>query len=486
MDLLQRVEQFVYYHHLFGSGARLVAAVSGGPDSVALLHLLCRMRRRWQLQLHVAHIHHGLRPQADSDAAFVARLADDVGVPSTIVKVDVRRERRGGESTQQAARRLRLGALRTVAVQVGADGIALGHHADDQAETVLLRLLRGTSTTGLGGMRPKRGPFIRPLLEIFRAEIEAYCRTNELDVLHDASNMSDAYARNRVRLHLLPQLAAEYNSNIVRRLAQTARLLQADDDVLDQLASQHYKEALVDTDHDDGARATIRLSVEIVGGLPYALRRRVVRQALKAIGVDLRLITFDHTDAVVRLVDDASDFGKITLPGRHTVERKGGVLFFHRPSYGGETDPVTTMHGASPTVVLVRPALKAARRLHIPGRTPVGSELVFETTFVPPQAFGEGGRTSLAEAWFDYTALVPPLTVRHRRDGDRMRPLGLGGTKKLQDLFVDEKVPRYVRDNVALVADARGIVWVPGLRMDERVAVRPHTERVLHVQIRSL
>lgn len=488
MELLQRVEQAVRRHGLLRQHAHVLVAVSGGPDSVALLHLLTRLRPMWQLQLHAAHVNHGLRDDARADADFVTDFSRSLGVPVTVTDVDVRAERRGGESTQQAARRLRLTALRKIARDVGARRIALGHHADDQAETVLLRLLRGAGTTGLGGMRPLRGPFIRPLLHISRADIEQYCVDQGLDVLRDPSNQSELYVRNRIRLQLLPLLAAEYNPNITERLARTAELLQADDAALERWATRTYKRARREAT-SAGVEGVV-LSVPIVREQPDALRRRIVRSALRDAGADLRFVTYDHTDAAVALLADGAA-GALTLPGNVRVERQQDVLLFsksfaEKTSRSGSTLQTAPGSGQRHGAVTLPALPPGDQPLNIPGRTRLAPGVVLDATFVTPEAFAEAGAAPLAEAWFDWTALVPPLVVRGRADGDRMRPLGLGGTKKLQDLFVDEKVPRHVRDTVPVVADREGIVWVAGLRTDERVAVKSQTKRILHVRITSL
>lgn len=500
--ILPQFEAFVKRHALLEPGQLVLVAVSGGPDSVALLHLLTRLRMPSRPDLHIIHVDHGLRPDAGADVQFVQQLGQKWDVPVTVVRVDVRARRRGGESIQQAARRLRFAAFRDVAGQIDAQRIALGHHQDDQAETVLLRLIRGAGMTGLGGMRPRRGPFIRPLLHVSRAEIERYCNDHRLDVLHDASNTSSVYTRNRVRSQLLPLLEATYNPNVIEGLARTAELLQADDALLESMAKGQYDSARV------GAAHPLRLRIEVLRRQPDALRRRIVRRALRDAGADLGRVTYDHTDAVLALVEDESA-GAVTLPGPIRVERDTESLIFGAAS-GNRSDDDCAAHDA---VALPNPL--SEREVHVPGRTGLGPGLTLEVTFSPPANFAVGsprlreaaenrpmerasernegsrpvtaeGAVVLAEGRFDADALHMPLFVRSREDGDRLRPIGLGGTKKLQDLFVDEKVPRHARDRVPLVLDQAGVIWVPGLRVDERVVAGPHSRNILHMRITSL
>ena len=490
LDLLDRVEKFIKRHRLLRPGDKVLVAVSGGPDSLALLHLLTRLREPWQLTLHALHVNHGLRAEAAEDAAFVEAMGRRWGVPVTVATVDVRAERKAGESLQQAARRVRYRVLTENARAVGATRVALGHQADDQAETVLMRLLRGAGTTGLAGMRPRRGPFVRPLLAVTRAEIEAYCREFQLEPRLDPSNWSPHYLRNRIRHHLLPLLERDYNPNIRAVLSRTATLVREEDDLLEALALQAYRRL---TSGREGRQGPPALPVEGLRRLPVPLARRVVRRALRMAGVNIAAVTAEHVAAILALLDAG---GAVTVPGGVRVRRDGERLVLERllpeqllPEQSADRSPGGTALGT----------VKAAARgpgfqaeLAVPGETRVPQMgLVLQAEIVEPPASGELVADPRAfsgpeEAVLDWDRVVPPLVVRSWQPGDRMRPLGLAGSKKLQDLFVDAKVPVHQRGRMPIVADQAGILWVAGLRVDERAAVTEKTERVLRLKARRV
>lgn len=467
--MLDTVRQAVVRYRLIRPGEHVLTAVSGGPDSVALLHLLLRLKDQLPMELSVFHMDHGLRAESADDAAFVRALAERWGVPAIVVRENVAAQRRPGESTQEAARRLRYSAMRRVAAEIGATRIALGHHADDQAETVLMRFLRGAGTAGLGGMRRRRGPFIRPLLDVSRADVEEYCRAFGLEARQDPTNLQTSYLRNKIRLELLPKLEAEYNPGVRLALNRTAALLQDDDDLLDVLAHRAYRRMRRET--GDGA---VALPAAELARTPRALRRRIVRHAWReAAGLTARedadewtpaALVFEHVAAVLALLEgNAGD--AVDLPRRVRARREGDFLTLRRV---GESD-------AAPAFAVP---------LTIPGTTVIPGVGAIEARFVDdPERADRPGRDG---AWLDWEKLAPPLVARSWRAGDRMRPLGLGGTKKLQDLFVDEKVPAAQRRRVPVVVDANGIVWVAGLRVDERAAAGPESRRILQLRVVSL
>lgn len=484
--MLETVRGAVHRHRLIRTGDRVLAAVSGGPDSVALLHLLLRLKEELSMDLHVFHLDHGLRAGSAEDAAFVRRLAKEWGVPAHIIRENVAEKRRRGESTQEAARRLRYAALRRTAAQIGATRVALGHHADDQAETVLMRLLRGAGAAGLGGMRRRRGMFIRPLLDVTRADVEAYCRMFRLPTRQDPTNLKTSYFRNKVRLQLLPLLETEYNPNVRLTLNRMATLLQDDDDLLEYWAHRAFRRLRVDVAAPLASSVArpapstgqpsrlVALAAAELARQPRALRRRVVRHAWRQVagvsaekercdGATPAMLTFEHVEAVLGLLEEKPG-AAVDLPRRVRVRREGGALVFQRAGDGRDgTDEAYTVP------------------LTVPGATEIPGGRVIEAAFIErPQAAARPGRDA---AWLDWEKLRPPLIARTWRPGDRMRPLGLGGTKKLQDLFVDDKIPAAERRRTPIVVDGLGIVWAAGLRVDERAAAGPDSKTILQLKI---
>ncbi len=433
MDLPGRVAEFLAAHGVSGP---IVVGVSGGPDSTALLRALAAAGA----DVHAAHLHHGLRDAAAGDAEFVAGLAAELGLPVDIGQVDTRAEhaaRRGG-SLENTARILRRRFLERVADEAGARWIALAHTADDQAETVLMHLLRGAGPAGLAGMRPVDGRYVRPLLEARRAEGLAYLADHGWPYRIDETNEDLSLRRNRVRHELLPALAA-YNPRIVDALGRTAHLMR----LVDEWAG-------AEVDARTPAGATI--DAERLAGAPRYLALALARRVA---GLELSL---EHAAAVADLAT-APDGSAVDLPGGLVARRVGSEVRIGPP-------PSASM-APGPAEVTVPSTVQWGE-----------AELVFDA-----EAPGDVVATGPREAYMDADRIRPPLTVRSRRPGDRFHPLGAPGAQKLKQFFADHHVPRHERDTVPLLVDADGVVCVVGHRIAERVKVRATTTRYLHVRL---
>jgi tRNA(Ile)-lysidine synthase len=457
------VISFARRYRCLSPGERIVVAVSGGPDSTALLHVLHRLCPARNLALHVAHVHHGLRgAEADEDAAFVQKTASDLGLPHETLRVDVRRRAQQDRSSLAvAARAARYEALEAVRVRCGASCVATAHTMDDQAETVLMRLIRGTGPAGLAGIPSRRGTIVRPLLSVRRASLAVYLGARGISFRIDSSNADLRQARNRIRGELLPLLCS-YNPRIVPALARLADMAREEETAFDEVLS------LFDP---AGAETAVRLLRERP---PEAVLRRLVSQQV------------------------ARETLRFVSPGAGEVGRLTSLLVRGKP---GDRTPLAAgdwgVRGYDGLLIRsarggpVRPLPETA--LAVPGETAVpalGIRIKAETerreTERGEGGKGEterGGRTRLAV--LDADRIEGSLVVRTRRPGDRISPLGMKGTKKLQDVLVDAKVPRDERDRVPIVADARGIVWVVGLRLDRRAAAVPETRRLLALTVTS-
>jgi tRNA(Ile)-lysidine synthase len=456
-NLIGAVRRTVTQSGIFTPGETIVVAVSGGPDSTALLHALATLSVEWNVCLVGAHLNHGFRgAEAEGDAEYVRALCDRLGIPCYCEFVDVPalRQRRH-LSAQAAAREVRHAFLRRVAAEVGATRIALGHNRDDRIETVLLNILRGSGLDGLVGLVASEPPLIRPLLDVSRAEIEAYCALHSLHPRHDSSNSKTDYRRNRVRAELLPHLASYYNQCVGDSLLRLSEIAAADTDFLNELAHEALQNvALAQSD------AEWVLDATALARLPPALRRRVVRAAIAAVRGDLRDVGMETTERILNAL---------------TAERPETVTL---PS--GETERVEVMV-ETPTVRIRRLAAPAQAlpwryTLEIPGERDLPrAALVLETricaSLVEASEVEPSGRNTLVYA---VQEIALPLTVRSWQPGDRMRPQGLGGTKKLQDLFTDRKIRGEERLRFPVLADAAGrILAVIGLQADERALRLP-------------
>lgn len=445
-------DQAVTRHGLIAPGDAVLVGVSGGPDSTALLHLLHARAERLRLRLGVGHLDHGLRPESAADAAAVARMASDLGLPYHLERADVDAlRRRMRMSVETAAREARFDFFRRAAERHGYTRVALGHHAGDNAETLLLNLLRGSGRRGLGGIRPLRdGLYVRPLLRAHRSDIDAFLAARGLVSLSDRTNLDPSIRRNRIRHELIPLLEREYRPGALVALSRAAELLAEEDAWIDELAAPLLTRLL-------RSAAPGRLELEAAGfdRQPPAAQRRILRAALQRVHGGLRRVGFVH-------LEDARA-GTRHLPDGLRVTRTGAAIVVER-----SVAPARPRPDAPPQWEY---RLPACGTLHI---AETGEVLrVAETS--PTGAAGDDPFRVLLDA----DALVFPLTVRNRRPGDRFHPLGAPGSQTLKKFFIDHKVPAEERLRCPLLLSGDRIVWVAGHRVDERVRVRPETRRVL-------
>jgi len=483
LDLLSSVRTFVRGHDLLSPGTHVIAAVSGGSDSVALAHILRELERAGDLQLDgLVHFNHQLRAAADDDERFVAQLAESLCVPLFANRGDVaalaQRERR---SLEDAARTARYAWFDQARAKSGAAVIALGHTRDDQAETFLLRLLRGAGPRGLGGMHPKNGAVVRPLLECRREELREWLRARELPFVEDESNADVSIPRNRVRAELVPLLEQRFNPAIVDVLADEAALSRELWSWADTLATE-IAARLVRPLPGLGQEPVREIAIGELAELPPALRRAVLWRTMTDLAAP-RPISYGHVAAALRLTDQLHD-GRVDFPGQR-LERIGSRLVLT----GRSADTIGRVPAAETNLFRYQ--------LSIPGEValPQAGCLVSvetlagatgETASAVPGSHARG--SSLRDTALVRGDLVAgSLAVRNRRPGDRFRPVGLDGRKKLQDYFVDRKVARERRDMVPIVVDEMDrIVWVAGYEIDEAFRVTDPAQAVLILKLKAL
>lgn len=485
--MLAQVRELIRKATMVVPGDRVIVAVSGGPDSTALLHLLHRLSGELSISLHVFHMDHGLRGKAsDEDAAYVEQMTKRLGVPCTVARLEPGFLLRQPGSTEENARAARYRELRSLARRIGATRVALGHNRDDQAETVLMRFLRGAGLRGLSGIpvvRTEEGlTYIRPLLETPRCEIEDYCSEHELFPRLDESNLTPDYFRNRIRLQLLPLLAETYNPAIAANLAQTAEVLGEDDRYLDSLAAQQLSVCRIP--HAEG----IALSANVLHSEPLALARRIVRLAAReAAGAAFDL----GLEPVTRILDAASNpegTSSLDLPGGIRVTIEYDAIRFEGPQTG-PGDIATDSED---------PGVPHEWPLTLSGETILPDVGLRITADILDRAFAAASTDQGApgsanwppsgpfEAAFDLERLPGPLSVRFRHPGDRLWPVGIDGSKKLQDLLVDAKVPRRTRDRVPLLVAGDEVLWAIGYRLDRRFLAALGSHKILLMRVFSL
>ncbi|NTW59304.1 MAG: tRNA lysidine(34) synthetase TilS, partial [Nitrospirae bacterium] len=456
-------------------GDRVVVAVSGGPDSVCMLRALLAFMSEYELTLHVAHLDHRFRgEESAAEAQFVRGLAARLGLPATIEASDVPaycRER--GLSAQAGAREVRYAFLQEVAKREHAARIALGHTANDQAETLLMRLIRGAGAAGLASIPPVRENIIRPLIDVTREEVLAYLKEHGQDFITDPSNLKPFYTRNRVRLEVLPVLE-RFNPRIVEALATAAEVLRDENAAMEASLA-----AVIDRTVRQDGKAVRIARTEFFDLLP-ALRRRVLRKALAlSSGEEAPGLSSVQTDEALAFMAETQTGRMMELPGGLSLEREYDSFLIRQRERVDELSiplavPGRTEVPGTGLQVEVQVCEILERDDGIPSRRGTGDD-----------DEGSFDENYLWQAQFDYDKIVLPLSLRSRRVGDWFCPAGMEGkSKKLQDYFVDEKVPRFRRAAVPLLTTEQDLVWIVGMRTDGRYLPGPKTKKLLTVRVR--
>lgn len=471
--LAARTLETVHRRALLRDGSRVLVALSGGADSVAMLFLLRELEQGGALTLAgAAHLHHGLRgADADADEAFCGALAARLGAPFVSERVDVASlARQQKRSIEDAARTARYLFLDRAAVALGADVVAVAQTQDDQAETFLLRVLRGAGPRGLGSIRPRAGRVIRPLIDVERGELRAYLEASGETWREDTTNADVAIPRNRVRHALIPYLESRFSPTIVPVLAREAAIARDDEDFLREQAIE-LAGRIVLTDERDG----VRLDAAALARAPRALSSRVVRQVLEQ-HAGSKSVSFDHIEQVLALRAGQA----VSLPGQDAV-RDGDAISVRRRAAASRRSRAAATAGDGGTEFAISLSIPGEVELAAAG-VAVTAERLDAPAARPTKWEARGSQVGVAAG-----ELELPLAVRSRRPGDRFRPLGAPGARKLQDFLVDRKVGRSQRDTVPLVVDGRDrIVWVVGQSVADDFRVTDPSRGVILLKVRHL
>jgi tRNA(Ile)-lysidine synthase len=458
---------------MLAAGDSVLMAVSGGADSVALAKVLYTLAAEYPVRLAIAHLNHCLRKEdSERDAEFVADFARQLNLPFYLEKKDVLAFQRSSHlSLEETARKIRYEFLVETAAKYGFTKIATGHHGNDNAEQVLMNLLRGSGPLGLSGIAPVRdNKIVRPLIRLKRFEILAYAAEKKLPFVTDISNTDLTIRRNRIRHHLIPELEKSYNPRIIETLNRLGMILRAEDQWIEDALSTDFKKCI--SCKGPGA---IRLDTARFTDLATAAKRRIIRRAILSVKKDLRRITLLHVDAVLALIERDKDFGFVNLPAGIRATRNAAELTIAKYEKN-----------------------RSIRKDRSAGR--VGIKYRY-TIFAPGASFiKEAGATiTLVEigtdelpdfkyvgsnlAFFDLDRLNFPLIVRNIRPGDRFSPLGVTGTQKVKEYFINNKIPQPRRQICPLLLSGDEIVWIAGHRIDNRVKIVPATRHILKAEL---
>jgi len=488
MDLAREVVAFIGREALLRPGDRVVTGVSGGPDSLCLLHILWTHRAELGIEIHVAHLNHRLRgAAAEEDARFVAGLASRWELPYTVEARDVAAVAREHKmAIEEAARRTRYAFLLEVAHRIDAARIAVAHNADDQAETVVMHWLRGSGLAGLRGMLPATpmsalrlfGPpargeptwLVRPLLETPRTEVEHYCEAHGLEPRFDRSNLDTTLFRNKLRHELIPYLERAFKPNFSEVVRRSARVIRDDYALLCELRDQAWEQTVRSATHE-----AVILRREAWRALHPALQRGIIREAVQRLRHSLRDLGFLHVEAAVQVGLEGGAGAQATLPAGLVLTVGYGTITLAEAGFRPAAD---------------FPALHVPRvELDVPGVTPLPGDGEAVIRLIPREQL-PAGWTHNADPWravLDAAATGTHLALRRRQEGDRFCPLGLGGKHKLvSELLVNAKVPAEWRDEIPLLVRGDGeIMWVCGQRIDERARVSAGTSLVMVIELRT-
>ncbi len=469
LSIEQRVFGFIRKNRLVSRGDCLLLAVSGGPDSVCLLNIMLSLREKLSISLHIAHLDHQLRgEESEADAAYVSELAKRFDIPLTVSKADVNSYRNQNRlSLEEAAREMRYNFLVETAAAIGAADVAIGHTLDDQVETIMLHIIRGSGIHGLVGLNPKTNRLlnghqvniIRPLLEISRTETQQYCLENNLAARYDSTNLSLAPLRNRIRHKLLPEIK-KYNPGFVESLLRTSAIAADEIAFLDSELEKVW-ESVVKEQND-----SVILDKDEFDALPNALKRHLLRATIKNLLGTLKDIEERHVEEIIGV--------SIKQAGKY-INLPYGLIF--AVEYG------RYLLGSDTTVLCPFPEIAGESAVNIPGETFISGWRIEASVSENVSSFEPENEFT---AYLDIDKCGDNLAVRSRLEGDRFQPLGFGTPKRLNRFMIDLKIPQDWRKRVPLVCCDEQVVWVAGYRIDDRYKVTADTKRVLKIEFRRV
>ena len=480
--MIRKVRETIKKYRLLERGDMVIVAVSGGPDSVALLKVLDIFSDEYRLTLITAHLNHGLRgEESDNDEKFVRKLSESMGIEFECKYVDIpslRQGRRG--SIEEIARKERYQFLAEMARKHQAHKIALGHHLHDQAETVLMNFIRGSGMEGLKGILPMReGMYIRPLIALTRGEIVNFLAREGIRFMADSSNAHDSYLRNRIRHRLIPELKEHYNPRIEESLAQMAEVIRLEDEYMKTV----LKEVLLEG-WDDGGKGGVTINIPKFLVLHEAIQNRAIKTLLQRFSPSGGGIGYVHVKAVMDLLRSCRHHGCLHLPFNIRIRRDHDLLVISRQKGPGGKLMQELSGGYDPCFSPTDADIgQFSYDVAIPGRIEipeVDMTIVFNILDKPTEGIHFNQEKM---AYMDIEAMRFPLTIRNLRPGDRIQPLGMGGTKKLKCYFIDKKISQAERRRIPLLVDDRSVLWIVGMRLSERVKITDKTKRLLKAEI---
>ena len=461
MSFEQKIKRFIEKYDMISEGAGILVGLSGGADSVALLEVLCNLKEVWKLRIAALHVHHGVRSEAWQDVEFCKHLCEEKEVAFYCEYADVPKlAEEWGISVEEAGRKVRYKRFEEYRQKLNLDLIAVAHHQNDQAETMLFQLFRGSGLRGMTGIPVQRGNIIRPLAVVNRREIEEYLELQGRDFVVDSTNLTDIYTRNKIRQHMLP-LAEEIAPGAVANMNRTAAQLREIQDFIDEQAEDFLQKNGQMQEQIGG----LCIQVEPLRKIHTALQKVVIMTAIEQAFHSRKDITEKHIDAILDILNKDGE-KIINLP-------KGGVVV---KSYDQLIFQPSKIEKEVPEQVLEQIEIQPNTTYFLPDGRILETELILGNKI-------ENIPKSDCLKWFDYDKIKGVLVLRNRANGDFLTINEQGARKTLQDYLINEKVPKSVRDKLLVLADGPHIVWVPGMRISAYYKVTKQTQKILQVYI---
>lgn len=451
--MLDKVLNYVKRYSMIKDGDKIVVGFSGGPDSTALLHILIQLKSIFNIEIFAVHINHMIRDEeAFRDEEFARDFCKKFGVPFYSFRIDVLSLAKDkGLSSEEAGRLVRYECFEKVLKEVGGNKIALAHNKNDQAETMIMKFLRGSGLRGISGIKPIRGNIIRPLLICSREEIEEYCNKNSLNPVIDSTNREAIYLRNKIRLELIPYIKENINENIIDNLFKSSEILRDEDEYIEMEAIKAY----------ESVKADEGISISKFKKLNIAIQRRIIRNMIKDVKGDLNAIENIHVDDCLKLIEKGETGKRISLPKKLIAEISYDNFYIKK-------EKQIEKNGFEYSIII--PGTIIIDELNLK----ISAELIKNEGSLKDSAFIK---------YFDYDKIKGELIVRNRKEGDFIYPKGLNGKKKIKDLFIDSKIPKDKRDEIPLVALGKEILWVYNIRDTKNYKIDENTKNVLKLKI---
>ncbi|GAA0181561.1 tRNA lysidine(34) synthetase TilS [Clostridium sediminicola] len=461
--MITKVKETIKKYNMIEEDDLIIVALSGGPDSVALLHILYELKDKLKIRIVAAHVNHGLRGKdSDDDEKYVSEICSKYDIPLYSKRFDIHQiAKTKGLSCEMAGRESRYDYFSALMKKISANKIALAHHANDQAETILMRLIRGSGIEGLIGIKPVRDKiFIRPLISITRKKIENYCEDNKLLPRIDKTNYETIYSRNKVRLELIPYIEENFNGDITNTLNRFADIMKDDNDYLETIASQKMDGYCLENSNE------IKISKEAFNE-HRAILSRILRNTIKKIKGNLKNIEKKHIDDIIQI--QQKETGKVlSLP-----------------------DNVQIMNTYRDIIVRKKLEVKKSLdyknleyRLEINKRNFIQSEcFTVKMKLIESKSGKKILKNNKFIKYFDYDKANNDIILRYRKNGDKFSPLGMKGRKKVKDYFMDLKIPQHERDRIPMICFGGNIAWIIGCGISNKYKIDNNTKRILQIII---